>query len=152
MNEKNVPAVDVPEITLEPPYQMMKAIPSPAKNSMMGEDKDLAVPDLPRSAHHPVPEKLLLPESEIRSPDRDVGLLLDKRAPVQKKIQAFPGGQLALVVLGLDSLLASAGEHLSLLLVKPVYRILVPHGSPPVFKKYFPWCLGNRQRVESIRL
>ncbi len=45
INEKKVPGVESPEITFEPPYHMIKAIPNPPRNSIMGEDKDLAITD-----------------------------------------------------------------------------------------------------------
>ena len=43
MKEKKVPGVEVPAITLEPPYQMTKATPRPPKNSITGEERALAL-------------------------------------------------------------------------------------------------------------
>ena len=42
MKEKNVPAVEPPLMTRNPPYKMIKAIPSPPKNSMIGEESERA--------------------------------------------------------------------------------------------------------------
>ena len=43
INEKNVPGVDVPMMTLYPPYQIIAVIPRPPNSSMTGEDIDLTI-------------------------------------------------------------------------------------------------------------
>ena len=105
---------------------------SSQNGKILGEQKDLLPPYLSGAADNPVAQELLLPQTEIGGSDGDVGLLLDEGALVQENVQAFPGGQLALLVLGIDPLLPAPGQHPGSIIVISLQRISVTHGIPPV--------------------
>ncbi len=87
---------------------------------ILAEDEDLPTVHRAPAGHHPVAGNHLLAHAEI------VAAVLDEHVPfleglgIEQYLDPFARGQLAFLVLGLDTLLAAAGAGLLALFLKPL--------------------------------
>ena len=94
---------------------------------VLAEDEDQPAVDGAMAGHHPIARDLLLGHAEIRAAMLDEHVPFLEGAGIQQQLDALPGGQPSLGMLGLDALDAAAGARRRPFILKSLENF--PHGS-----------------------